>query len=489
MKKGEAIISIAVLSFLLVFAFAVPLGNSAGGSWEYVVNPIALNIDRYGGTGFLYNTVVELRRAYDLNPLYTAGYDGSGQTVVIVDAYGSPTIYQDLLGFDLAQNSATYYGANLPWTTLADVEAHLHIYYPLGAPTWNVNPNLVGARTRLIGWSEETTLDVCMVHAIAPGADIALVIAPNSGGDPLNLCVQYAITHHLGCAISQSYGIPEYLLHGNAGQINQAHNNYMLAASYGITVFASTGDDGATNGGPYNNAGYPASDPYVTGVGGTNLFMTRVDGYQQGTGNWANRNVPPNARLLPGLTYNYEIAGNDYEGMVADGYAYLSGPYDAVTTGGAMSSLFPLPSWQTGITLTDTSGATITPTGRCVSDVSWDSGVYGGLGVIPYTALPELAGNYIIGGTSASSPAWAALTALACQYAGHNIGYINPSLYAFYFGGTAYTSGAFHDITLGDNTYPTGNTVLGYKATIGWDAPTGVGSIDAANLIPFMATW
>jgi subtilase family serine protease len=162
-----------------------------------------------------------------------------------------------------------------------------------------------------------------------------------------------------------------------------------------------------------------------------------------------------------------------------------------VTTGGAMSSLFSLPSWQSGITLTYTSGATVTPTGRCTSDVSWDSGVYGGLGPIPYNAYPPLASGpnagYIIGGTSASSPAWAALTAIACQSAGHNLGYINPTLYANR--AALYTAGAFHDIKLGDDTYPHGGAIAGYKATTDWDAPTGIGSPDAAILVPIMATW
>ena len=80
-----------------------------------------------------------------------------------------------------------------------------------------------------------------------------------------------------------------------------------------------------------------------------------------------------------GIKYSYEIAGNDYQAMAADGFP---APFDMVTTGGAMSRLFPLPNWQKGITLIDTSGATITPTGRCTSDVSFNSGVYGGLGVI-----------------------------------------------------------------------------------------------------------
>jgi len=481
LKKGEGIISIGVLSFLLLFAFAVPLGNSAGGAaWDYVVNPKYVDFERYSSRGTLYNSVVELRRAYDLNALYLAGYDGSGQTVVIVDAYGSPTIYDDLLLFIQWQNLR---GAGLPWTTMADVQSHLHVYYPLGAPTFNP----LNAPRAEISWTIETTLDVCMVHAIAPGADIALVVAPNPGGDCLNLAVQYAITNHLGSVISQSYGMPEYLLHGNNGQMMQADNNYQLAAQpdYNITVFASTGDWGATNGGPFNNALFPASDPYVTGVGGTNLFMhCAAVSYDEGAGNWSHR--PPYPAPVVGTSYFYEIAGNDYEAMVADGN---TAPVDMVTTGGAMSSLFPLPFWQSGITLTDTGGAAITPTGRCTSDVSFDSGVYGGLGAIPYTAYLPYAGYYIIGGTSAGSPFWAALTAIACQAAGHNLGYINPSLYAFYFGGTAYSSGAFHDITIGDNTFPYDGAIAGYRATTDWDAPTGIGSPDAYILVPIMATW
>jgi len=163
--------------------------------------------------------------------------------------------------------------------------------------------------------SMETTLDVCMVHAIAPATDIALVVASTPAGNVINLAFNYAITHHLGCVISQSFGIPEYVLKANNAQILQAHYNYWLASQpeYKITVFASAGDDGATNGGPYNNALYPS-------------------------------------------------------------------PSDIVTTGGAMSTWFPLPDWQIGITLTFANGTEITPTGRCTSDVAFDSGVYGGLG-------------------------------------------------------------------------------------------------------------
>jgi subtilase family serine protease len=211
-------------------------------------------------------------------------------------------------------------------------------------------------------------------------------------------------------------------------------------------------------------------------VGGTNLFMKCSDGYLEGTGSWTGANHT-------GSSYYYEIAGNDYEAMVADGYP---APFDDVTTGGAMSSFFQLPWWQYGITLTYANGTQVQPTMRCTSDVSFDSGVYGGLGRCPWSVYNYTI-NYIIGGTSAGSPFWSALTAIACQYAHHDLGYINPMLYMFR--SYLYHVKAFHDVTLGDNTYPTGTTPIGYMATRGWDAPTGIGSPDVAKLIPFMAWW
>ena len=461
-----AVLSLSILLLMVGIPFASSAKVNADSSWDYLVNP--KYVPWSYSDGFLYNTVAELRAAYDLQPLYAKRIDGTGQTVVIVDAYGSPTIYEDLIAFDNLHG--------LPWTTMDEVKNHLKIYYPTGKPAFNPMNWPMGE----IGWSIETTLDVCMVHAIAPGADIALVVASTPAGNVINLAVNYAITNHLGCVISQSFGIPEYVLEANNAQIMQSHYNYWLSSQpeYSITVFASTGDDGATNGGPYNNALYPASDPYCTGVGGTNLFMKCSDGYREGTKSW-------DGEYHFGVSYSYEIAGNDYEAMDADGYP---SPSDIVTTGGAMSTRFSLPDWQSGITLTLADGTTVTPTGRCTSDVSFDSGVYGGLGPIPYSAYEPWAGGYIIGGTSAGSPFWAALTALACQVKGGNIGYINPSLYAFY-NGRAYKSRAFHDITQGDNTYPHGGSVHGYTATEGWDAPTGIGSPNAAKLVPIMAKW
>jgi subtilase family serine protease len=441
-----------------------------GSTYNYQTEPLISKPSSYA-FGFMANTVFELRNAYNLNPLYSAGYTGKGQTIVIVNAYGSPTIFEDLLGFIQLQNA---YGANLPWATMTEVKNHLHIYYPLGKPVYD-STNL-----EQIAWSTETTLDVDMAHAIAPQAEIALVIAPNSNNRPLDFAVLYAITQHLGNTISLSWGEPEQFLTGPEAsrQVKVENLIYAYAAFRGITVFASAGNEGATSGTTINSAQFPASDPYVSAVGGTNLFMTCNDGFKEGTNAYDGKNHV-------GIKYSYEIAGNDFQAMTADG---MPTPFDFVTTGGAMSSLFALPSWQKEITLTNTEGTTFTPTGRCTSDVSFNSGVYGGLGLIPYSAVspgsPQL---LVIGGTSAGSPFWAALISIANQHAGHAIGFINQKLYTL--DDSLYKKGAFHDITIGDNAYPTGSGFLGYKATKGWDAPTGLGSPDAAVLVKLMKDW
>jgi subtilase family serine protease len=475
--RTKLTISILLASFLLSI-FAVPTAYCAASNDQnasttestYQYQPDNAIAQSYGG-GFLANTVFELRNAYDLNPLYAAGFNGKGQTVVIVDAYGSPTIYQDLLTFIQWQNT---YNANLPWTTLGEIKNHLQIYYPQGKPAFNsADPNQ-------IAWSTEATLDVDMVHAIAPKADIALVIAHSDDDKPLDNAVNYAINHHLGSTISLSWGTPEYALTDKQAlkQVALADATYKAAALSGITIFASAGDWGSSNGAGANNACFPASDPYVTSVGGTNLFMRCTDDFKEGTQSWDGTNHV-------GIKYSYEVAGNDYQAMAADGFPT---PFDMVTTGGAVSSLFPLPTWQRGITLTYADGTTTAPTGRCVADVSFNSGVYGGLGAVFLSAAsPGAPTANVVGGTSAGPPFWAALTAIACQYEGHSLGYLNPQLYASK--DQLYKAGAFHDITLGDNTYPTGNTLIGFKATTGWDAPTGIGSPDAGILVPKMVQW
>jgi subtilase family serine protease len=436
---------------------------NTGSTYKYQASVSTAVAQAYSG-GLMVKTVSELRLAYDLNALYAAGYDGKGQTIVIVDAYGSPTIYEDLLYFITWQNS---YGANLPWTTMDQIKQHVQIYYPFGKPTFDASdPNQVA-------WSTEVTLDVDMAHAIAPNANIALVIAPSDDNKPLDYAIAYAINNRLGSTISLSWGTSEaeIVTKHDVREAYFANTFFKCAAARGITIFASAGDWGSSNGADFNNALFPASSPYVTAVGGTNLFMTCMDGYQEGTGSWDGQNHF-------GVQYYYEIAGNDYQAMAADGFPM---PMDLVTTGGTQSYLFDLPSWQKGITLTYANGTTVKPTGRCIADVSFDSGVYGGLGAIFLSASsPGTPIMTVVGGTSSGSPFWAALTAIANQYSKHNVGFINPELYQYK--NANYQAGAFHDVTVGDNTSP-GSTVMGYQATAGWDAPTGIGSPDAAIFV------
>jgi subtilase family serine protease len=204
-----------------------------GSTFKYQVNPIVSTASY--GNGILANTVFELRNAYHLNPLYTAGYTGKGQTIVIVNAYGSPTICEDLLMFIQWQNAN---GANLPWTKIEEIKNHLRIYYPMGRPIFDASdPNQ-------LAWSTETTLDVDMVHGIAPDADIALVIAPNNNNRPLDYAVFYSIFNHLGSTISLSWGEPEseIIEQNQVSQVRISHAIFKLAMYEGITVFAGSGD-------------------------------------------------------------------------------------------------------------------------------------------------------------------------------------------------------------------------------------------------------
>src|SRR5207245_6311798 len=112
-----------------------------------------------------------------------------------------------------------------------------------------------------VGWSIETSLDVQYAHAMAPGASIVLVVASTSSGNAINVAEAAAIAQFPGSIMSQSFGIPEILVHDNNAQILQAEKNYAAAKQANITVLASAGDSGATNGHATANALFPASDP------------------------------------------------------------------------------------------------------------------------------------------------------------------------------------------------------------------------------------
>jgi len=164
----------------------------------------------------------------------------------------SPTIEKDLALFD------GVFGIPAPpsFTILCPED---------GCPVYDPNDTHHGE----VGWTVETSLDVEYAHAMAPGANIVLVVASTSSGNAINSAEARAIKLYPGSIMSQSFGIPEILVHGNNAQLMQAEKNYAAAAQAGITVLASAGDNGATNGFGSANALFPASDPLVLAVGGT----------------------------------------------------------------------------------------------------------------------------------------------------------------------------------------------------------------------------
>ena len=364
-----------------------------------------------------------MRTAYNIPPALT----GKGQTIVIVDAYGSPTVREDLAIF------SAFFG--LP-------PADLTIVYPGGKPTFNPMQH-----HNEVSWAAETSLDVQWAHAIAPEAKIVLVIAANNGGNVLNNAQRYAIDNRLGQVMSLSFGANEGAIrgHGNANntQIAQAHDNYIAAQAAGITVFASAGDDGASFGLPFANASYPASDPLVTSVGGTDLYMDDFG------------------------TYLGETVWNDGDPSLCP-FGCTAGIFGA--TGGAPSTQFAAPSFQQPFTGLAT---------RVVSDVSYNAGVYTGVLVyLGFFSDPAQNGLYFFGGTSAGSPQWAAITALINEAKGTTQGYFNPALYAIASNPAKYAA-AFHDVTIGNNKF----FGPGFDASPLYDIPTGLGSPNVTGLI------
>jgi subtilase family serine protease len=385
--------------------------------------------------------------------------DGTGQTIVIVDAYGSPTIADDLAFFD------STFGISAPpsFTILCGTG---------GCPATSTASARIHDPT---GWFVETSLDVEYAHAIAPGASIVLDVASTNAGDALNAAEATAISLYPGSAMSQSFGIPEYALHANNGQIMQAEKNYAAATAAGITLLASAGDSGATNGLlSLTNALFPSSDPYNTAVGGTEGYPYTPLGVNSCTGGPCSTGLvtftgtcstgprPGYPTLCTPAGYGQEQVWNEPP------------PIGPAATGGAPSLIFGIvPSYQSGLGLLS----------RTTPDVSYNAAVNGGVLVYTSFAGPHW---YVVGGTSAGSPQWAGIVALVNQArAGLGkdpIGFLNPVIYGL----TSTQKGEdFHDITIGNNIL--GGTTGGFFAGIGWDDASGWGTPNVSNFVTDLA--
>src|SRR3989475_1852147 len=475
MKKILSITTVLAIAMIMLVS---PVGTAATASdFYYTVNPIMIQLGPVGpntpvpnsiplcrsnlGTMVCYSPKF-IRKAYDV----PSSLDGSGQTIVIVDAFGSPTIRDDLAIFDaqfrLPAPSFTILCGNSP-----------NPFDESPCPIVNINnQNPHGA----FGWTIETSLDVQWAHAIAPGANIVLVVAATNSGNAINDAEAAAIAAFPGAAFSQSFGIPEIFItgSGNRGQVNQAQRNYANGVAVGDTFFASAGDTGATFGFSTAMNNFPASDLHNVAVTGTQGLPYNATGTLQPCPTSTPFSCTSGLSAYHGpCVLGRTVAPN----CVADGYGgeqVWNEPSFGVATGGAPSLLFGVPSYQSGLGLTARG-----------PDVSYNAAIDGGV-LVTYGGFgfPVL---FIVGGTSAGSPQWAGIAALAnqrrAQLGKGPIGDLNPVLYSI-MKGARYTTD-FHDITVGDDTL-VGSSV-GFSAGTGYDVATGIGSPIVDQLIVDLA--
>jgi subtilase family serine protease len=391
----------------------------------------------------------QIQQAYNLPRLYRQGITGRGQTIIIVDSFGSPTVQRDLSRFDRA--------AGLP------APPSLKIIQPAGkVPAYQPNSDREG-------WAGETDLDVEYAHAIAPGASILLVETPTSedegttGFPQIVAAEKYVINHHLGGVISQSFSATEQTFPSRRSLL-RLRDAYIDAARQGVTVLTASGDSGAADV-KYDEVTYylhpvtswPDSDPLVTGVGGTQLHL-----------NAAGDNV------LPPTVWNDTYSPRTNQFAVGD-----FGP-NPLAGGGGESAVFARPPFQSGV-------RDIVGDHRGVPDISM-SGACNGAADIYQSFGGEPAGWYPTCGTSEATPELAGIVALADQVAGHSLGVINRYLYRL----AARHAPGIVDVVSGNNTVSFRqrgelDTVSGFSARPGYDLASGVGTVNAPAFVRELA--
>jgi subtilase family serine protease len=389
----------------------------------------------------------QIRNAYGFQPLLNRGITGKGSTVVIIDAYGSSTLQSD---FDT--NNA-YWG--LPTQTI-------QVIAPFGVDPTPIDNGF--------GWKGETTLDVNTAHYVAPDAKIILVVAKSNDDADILAATKYVSDHNLGDVVSQSFGEAEQCM--DPSLLAAQHKLFKRMTEQGITLLASSGDAGAAqpscDGSSFiKAASTPASDPNVTGVGGTDLVATPPTGTLP-----TSTNAKPSFEVTPGGQYVSESAWNEGIG---------------IASGGGFSVVYHRPLYQF-LAVRD-------PRARGVPDIAYSASLGHSILVIMTCTTTDApacggVGTFIFGfgGTSAGSPQWAGLVALAAQLGHGRLGLMNPTLYAI--GATPFSSAFFHDITTGDNSVPAGapgTPITGFAAVRGWDAVTGLGTPMANRLVPVLA--
>jgi kumamolisin len=336
---------------------------------------------------------------------FPAGVNGAGQTIGIIELGG---------GYNSSDLSSYFAGLSItePRVTAVSVDGATNLPNLPSSPT---DPNADG----------EVGLDIEVAGSIASGANIVVYFTTNSSQgfvDALTTAI-HDTNNGPPSVISISWGSAESNWTGQS--MTALDEACQSAAALGITITVASGDNGSSDSGSGNNVDFPASSPHVLGCGGTEL-----------------------------------IAAN---GVIQQEVVWNDQPQGGGASGGGVSSVFPLPSWQTNANVppSPTSGG-----GRGVPDVAGDASPETGYNVL-FDGQPA-----VVGGTSAVAPLWAALIALLNQQRGSNIGFANPTLYQS-------AANGFNDITQGNNG--------SYSAGAGWDACTGLGSPNGNQLSQIFA--
>lgn len=452
-------------------------------------------------------TPQQIRSAYGVDavaPLTSGPNYGQGQTIVLVDSYGSPTARADLQKFH-----DTFF------PSLADPS--FEQVFPQGNPQYGntAHGNGQSGPAAAAGWSGEATLDIEWAYAIAPLAHIVLLAVPPAETEGVQGFPNLfnAISHEIdvtprGTVFSMSFAVTEQTFGGAAAtQTARFDKVFQKGLANGDNFFAASGDNGSLGASKQHRDSatyshptteWPATSPYVTAVGGTQL--------QDG---WTWDPTSNDAFTSSGFNPDYWQ------------WTPSSGPTNTVwneswapiATGGGSSVIYPKPSWQK-----DSPDPSSYP-GRTVPDTSWNAAVNGGVDVW-ISAYPGYnCGNTtgcwsVYGGTSSATPQTAALVALV-NAARHDagkapLGFLAPLLYK---GGVGSTSSAYTDVTpqqqgtapatfAGSQVQPDGSTttlnksvgdlvdnqlwqvpVAGWPTTDGYDLTTGWGTPNAPGFV------
>jgi subtilase family serine protease len=484
---GAALVMIVIVSAIAV---AVSGGNAAPSStavphptvsdYQFIsagtTPPTEASCEAVGRTCF---TPQAIQSAYNVGPLYAAGNDGHGVTIAIVDSWGSDTMAHDLHVFNNAFGQPHMCGEE--GVTCAPGMPTFTVWHPNGSPATTPSKGGTGLEDKS-AWALEVALDVETAHAMAPGANILLVAVTGSetlgvqGFPNMMKAEKYVVDNNMAQVITQSFASAEDAF-GSAQSLENLRDAFKAAAAKGVTVFGSSGDGGTANGTkqpvgkggnliPYPTVEWPASDPLVTGVGGTYLCTNPL----------AGTNDPRTPYFVLGV--GAKCGSNTYNPTHT--LAVVAGWFG----GGGFSQVFPKPSYHTP----RPAGPTPIGSTRGVPDIALQASA--GTGALVYLSLPPDGnssnvgdtGWYDIGGTSLSAPQWAGLAAIGAQMKGHGLGLINPALYQIASNPSDYASD-FYDVAT-QNTNQGDPSIPGYPATAGWDPVTGLGTPNAANLLP-----